>query len=165
MDEESRDTPDMNDQFSENSEASVLEIEYIGEKNASIRVTANIQSYSDITKAASTLWSAASELEKCEIAKSLQEICYEKSGFYFPIDTSSAKMERLLVTIAANYPNTVGMGLVCSELGMDKKTVSAYITSANNWTSQYLYIENDTNIRVTTAGLRTAVEKTKTQLS
>lgn len=138
-----------------------LEIEYITSERASIILKTKIHSSLDIKRAASTIYQTVSELENCEIAKFIQNACYEKSGFYYPIDKTTAKMERLLVTIAANYPQHVSINLLSNELAMDKKTISAYVTSANNWTSQYLHIENDSDISVTSAGLRIALEKTK----
>lgn len=112
-------------------------------------------------EANNSLWTM-DELAKVKDAYILQSdrskirsICIRKDeDVYIPRkDINLPKARWLTVATSASYPNTVLIAAIQKESQLSAKEISAYSTSKNNPSSQYLEIE-DGFVRIIPSGIR-----------
>lgn len=118
-----------------------VEISRSIDESTSIRVRFLARHADDSAKAAVLLYDTERQMSAARAVSEIRGICIRKSGLYYPTNRETSKMELMMLSIAANYPEGLSLDDIVSELGIERKAAHAYITSGNNWTSQYLYLD------------------------
>lgn len=119
----------------------VVEISKVTDENTSISVRFVAIDADDSAKAAVLLYDTERQMTAAKKVAEIREICVRKRGVYYPASRNASKMELMMLSVAANYPEGLLLDSIVSELDIERKAAHAYITSENNWTSQYLYLD------------------------
>lgn len=145
--------PDENSILYSNPQGKSPEVEITGSSDGaiSIRVTIYPDLGHSLTDAAQ--WFAEAELKANvgRVVRDIRRLCVWKDAKYFFKDSDS-KMERMMASVAANYPRGLTLDDITNELELTRKAARAYMTSANNATSRYLYLD-ETHVKTTEYGI------------
>lgn len=118
----------------------VVEIMRLSDGTESVKVIFQPSEGEDLTRNAFLLAETEDKLVLSRAVTNLRKSCVKKGDAFFCRDIES-KMERMMASVAANYPSGLTLDSIVSELAIDRKAARAYMTSANNASSRYLYLD------------------------
>ena len=147
--DEAKDIPD--EAPDKSQEVPTVEMLRVLPDDTTIIVKFQAVNHEEVAKGAVLLIDAEHELFLAEVVAKVRRTCTRRCELYFS-SSNSSKMERMLLTVIANYPQGLTLDELTIGINIGRKAASAYVTSANNWTSKYLYLDGN-NIKVTAGGI------------
>ena len=138
---ENSDTSQIGQRDSLSSLKSDYQFEIIRELDDGTSIVLNflVEEKHDIALAAILLSEMENEIILARYVTQVRQKCIKKQDVYLYPHKITSKMEQLLLTVVANHPFGVAMEFIKGNLNLANKTASAYVSSSNNWTSEYLY--------------------------
>lgn len=146
------------DSTPDEDEVPLVRMSWSEKEGIKVEVLTRDSSQACITEMAALIRFIRKKISLADLASVVRRRCNLHKDYFIFTEEDTSKMESLLTSVVANYPSSLKFDNIETHYGIKPKAARAYATSSNNWTSEYMHIDEE-GLQANEKGIREIAQR------